>query len=92
MKSMETPTASVREPPDQYGFGIEIMKSRKVCRHCGRMEDSKCYTCPQCGAKLPQSSLFQLYQHRHRLCPVCDTVLSSRMRYCPHCGLRLKDA
>lgn len=82
--------ASERAPgePARYGFGTETMKRLKVCPGCGGVALASAYICPQCGRRLPQQNLFQLYQLRHRLCPVCDTVLSAHMRYCPHCGAR----
>ena len=72
--------------PDRYGFGIEIMKKTKVCTQCGTAQAVSRYICARCGEKLPQQTLFQIYQRRHRLCPVCDTVLTPRMKFCPHCG------
>lgn len=75
--------------PDQYGFGVEVMKRTKVCGQCGAAQDCSRYVCIRCGAKLPQQTLFHIYQQRHRLCAVCDTVLASRMKFCPHCGAQI---
>lgn len=78
-----------REQPVSYSFGMESMKRMKVCPTCGRMAGAKQHACPDCGGRLPQSNLFQLYQQSHPLCPLCDTVLSDAMRFCPHCGTRI---
>lgn len=72
--------------PEGFGFGEEVMKQTKVCVRCGAAQHRSRYVCIQCGAKLPQRTLFHLYQQSHRLCPVCDTVLTGWMKFCPHCG------
>jgi len=79
---------SIPVSPDQYGFGIEIMKQTKVCGQCGTAHHFSRYICDRCGSKLPQQTLFSVYQQRHRLCSICDTVLTPRMKFCPHCGMR----
>ena len=89
---MKKQAAQVHNNAGRYGFGPEIMKRLKVCLHCGSIVKADCYVCRECGGRLPRKTLFQLYQSRHRLCPVCDTVLSNRMRYCPHCGMQQTDA
>jgi len=88
---MKARTEFVPVPPEQYGFGVEVMKRTKVCRQCGAAQHVSRYACGRCGAKLPQQTLFHVYQQRHRLCPVCDTVLAPRMNYCPHCGAELRE-
>lgn len=74
----------------QACFGPESMKRMKVCPNCRRMAPAELYTCPECGGRLPQSNLFQVYQRSHRLCPICDTVLSDSMKFCPHCGMKIE--
>lgn len=69
-------------------FGTESMKQTKVCPRCASMVPAKMRVCSHCGGRLPQRTLFQLYQSSHRLCPVCDTVLADSMKYCPHCGTK----
>ena len=76
--------------PDEYGFGVKVMKRTKVCGKCGSTEDARSYICSKCGKRLPVQTLFQIYQQRHRKCEVCDTVLASYMKYCPHCGKLIK--
>lgn len=90
VKKMEMQATGIHDNAKQYGFGTEIMKSLKVCSHCGSLVRSERYVCPKCCVRLPRKTLFQLYQSRHRLCPVCDTVFSSRMYYCPHCGMQIR--
>lgn len=76
--------------PDEFGFGTEIMKHIKVCRHCGSSESSDSYLCKRCRERLPSQTLFELYQQMHAACEICDTVLAPYMRYCPHCGVQIK--
>ena len=59
-----------------YGFGPAAMKKVKVCTECGH--------------RLPDKTLYDVYKERHRCCPVCDTVLSNEMGYCPQCGRKLE--
>lgn len=81
MEAIERPTPS--------SFGTEGMKRLKVCPRCASFVSAKLRICSQCGERLPQNSLFQIYQKSHRLCPVCDTVLSNSMKFCPHCGMKI---
>ena len=74
----------------QCGFGVEAMKEVKVCEKCGNPSPlSKAY-CRECGSKLPDKTLYDIYKERHNCCPVCDTVLSDGMEYCPQCGTAIK--
>lgn len=75
-----------RELPVACRFGMEGMKQLKVCPCCSALVSAPLRTCPDCGGRLPQRNLFQLYQQNHRLCPECDTVLSDGMKFCHHCG------
>lgn len=79
------------DSPEYYGFGLGIMKRIKVCVRCGASEPSGRYSCRQCGARLPEQTLFQRYQQMHKKCPVCDTVLTAAMKFCPHCGVKLEE-
>ena len=59
----------------QCGFGVEAMKEVKVCR--------------ECGSKLPDKTLYDIYKERHTVCPACDTVVASDSDYCPQCGTKI---
>ena len=76
--------------PEYYGFGVGVMKQIKVCSQCGASETSDRYSCSQCGARLPNHTLYQQYRRMHRQCAVCDTVLAPGMKFCPHCGVKLE--
>ena len=78
------------DSPEYYGFGVGIMKKIRVCARCGASEPAERYICRQCGARLPDQTLFQRYQQLHRRCAVCDTVLTETMKFCPHCGVKLE--
>ena len=45
--------------------------------------------CTDCGARLPEMTLYDLYRSRHRCCPGCGVAVTNVARYCPECGARL---
>ncbi len=79
-----------REGMRHYGFGIDAMKSIKICPSCGEMADAAQCFCTECGNGLPDENLYQLYVKKHRQCESCGTVVSKQMHYCPDCGQRLE--
>ncbi len=79
-----------RESMKDYGFGIEAMKSIKVCSHCDQMASASQLFCIECGNRLPVENLYELYVKKHRQCEGCGTVVSKQMHYCPDCGQRLE--
>ena len=62
----------------EYGFGPETLQQRKVCTDC--------------GAALPEKTLYDLYRARHRCCLHCGVVVTDVAVYCPECGTRLPKA
>ena len=79
-----------QESMEQYGFGPEAMKKVKVCTKCGQPSPSDRQFCTECGHRLPDKNLYEVYKERHRCCPHCDTVLSDTMGYCPQCGTKIE--
>ncbi len=77
--------------PEEFGFGIGVMKRIKVCRQCGRDESAQRDICSVCGKTLPSETLFELYRKKHERCTICDTVLALYMKYCPHCGTKVME-
>lgn len=75
---------------NQYGFGPDAMKQRKVCRICGATMPSEEDFCRICGAVLPKETLFDLYKAKHFYCPACGTVTENTANFCPQCGERLR--
>jgi len=69
-----------------FGFGPDVMKQMKVCRHCGKTMSSEKRYCDACGVILPAETLYDLYKAKHICCPDCDTVVSDSSLYCPECG------
>ena len=61
---------------EQYGFGPAAMKKVKVCTQCGNPSPSDERFCRECGYRLPEKTLYDIYKERHVCCPNCDTVLS----------------
>ncbi len=80
-----------KESMARYGFGIDAMKSVKICACCKEMAHVSQQFCRECGSPLPEENLYQLYVKRHRYCRTCETVVNQNMKYCPECGLRLEE-
>ena len=76
----------------EYGFGPETLRGRKVCPVCGRANSADRTDCADCGARLPENTLYDFYRSRHRCCPSCGVVVTDVARYCPECGARLPKA
>lgn len=75
---------------EKYGFGPDAMKKRKVCRICGATMHCEEGFCRDCGAILPNETLFDLYKTKHFYCPSCSAVLTDTANFCPQCGKRLR--
>ena len=73
----------------EYGFGPETMRRRKICPECGRANCAREARCTECGAALPEQTLYDFYRSRHRCCPGCGVAVTSVAVYCPECGTRL---
>ena len=78
------------ETAEHYGFGIRAMAKVKVCPNCGAAAKAPEQFCGECGAKLPEDNLFQIYKKQNRYCAVCDTIEPAKAQFCPKCGTRLK--
>lgn len=76
----------------EYGFGPETMRRRKICPNCGRANSSRETCCADCGAILPEKTLYDFYRSRHRCCPGCGIAVTDVAQYCPECGKRLPKA
>ena len=74
-----------------YGFGPVSMKKIRVCPQCGSPSARDKKYCVDCGHRLPDKTLYDLYLERHALCPVCKTVLANNMDFCPQCGIKTKN-
>ena len=73
----------------EYGFGPETLRSRKICPECGRANSARDTRCTECGAALPEKTLYDLYRAHHRCCPSCGIAVTCAAMYCPECGTRL---
>lgn len=76
----------------EYGFGPETLRGRKVCPVCGKANSAGQTDCADCGAALPENTLYDFYRSRHRCCPGCGVAVTNVARYCPECGARLPKA
>ncbi len=79
-----------RQGMRHYGFGIDAMKSIKICGVCGEMKGAGEKIC-ECGALLPEETLYEVYVKRHRHCEECGTIVSKDVRFCPNCGVNLSE-
>ena len=79
------------ESMEHYGFGIEVMKRIKVCPRCGKTSPVDRQFCTECGHRLSEESLFEVYRQRHKVCPRCETVVADGSGYCPQCGEKLEN-
>jgi len=75
----------------QHGFGPDAMRKIKVCGSCGMGADAEQQFCKECGARLNDTTLFDLYKKNHLYCPDCGTVLPDSARFCSHCGRKFTD-
>ena len=80
---------SRRENMAHYGFGPSAMKLLRVCTVCGNPAPAGKHFCVECGHRLPDKTLYDLYLERHETCSVCGTVLTKGMEFCPQCGTKI---
>lgn len=76
----------------EFGFGPETMRRCKLCPECGRANPAQDTHCTDCGAVLPEKTLYDFYLSRHRCCPGCGVAVTDYAVYCPECGTRLPKA
>jgi hypothetical protein len=76
----------------EFGFGPETMQRCKLCPECGRANPAQDTHCADCGAVLPEKTLYDFYLSRHRCCPGCGVAVTDYAVYCPECGTRLPKA
>lgn len=69
----------------QLGFGPVTMKTKKICPKCKALMSAQKDKCTKCGAKLPYTTVYQMYINMHNYCTICDTVVSKNAHYCPQC-------
>ena len=60
----------------EFGFGPESMQRCKLCPECGRANPAQDTHCTDCGAVLPEKTLYDFYLSRHRCCPGCGVAVT----------------
>ena len=73
-----------------YGFGPVSMKKVRICSQCGTPASQERKYCIECGYRLPDKTLYDVYLEHHAYCPVCETVLTETMEFCPQCGIKIE--
>ena len=76
----------------EYGFGPETLQQRNVFLFFCRANRAQDTHGTDCGAALPEKTLYDLYRARHRCCLNCGVVVTDVAVYCPECGTRLPKA
>lgn len=79
-----------QENMEHYGFGPGTMKHLKVCKSCGEMALSEQQFCMECGVRLPDTTLYDLYQKMHTHCRICNMIVADSAQFCPRCGSEIK--
>ena len=79
-----------RENMRECGFGVDAMKEIRICTECGNPSPSTEAFCRECGCRLPDKTMYDIYKERHTVCPACDTVVAKDSEYCPQCGTKVK--
>ena len=46
---------------DEFGFGPDTMKKKKVCKHCKQLCNTEGSFCHICGSMLPKKTLYDIY-------------------------------
>lgn len=82
---------SRRQNMEYYGFGPSAMRKIRVCTRCGTPSQAAKHFCVECGHRLPDKTLYDLYLERHRSCSFCSTVLADGMDFCPRCGAKIRN-
>ncbi len=80
---------SRRQNMAHYGFGPSAMKKVRVCAQCGSPASSEKNFCVECGHRLPDKTLYDLYLERHEQCSACGAVLAKEIEFCPKCGMKI---
>ena len=78
-----------RENMRECGFGVDAMKDIRICTECQNPSPSGEAYCRECGCKLPDKTMYDIYKERHTVCPACDTVIARDSEYCPQCGRKI---
>ena len=91
MMTVEKLERSRQENMAYYGFGPSAMKKLRVCTVCGTPAPSEKNFCVECGHRLPDKTLYDLYLERHKQCSACGNVLTEAMEFCPQCGMKLRE-
>ena len=73
----------------EYGCGPETLRRRKICPSCGKANSADRTDCADCGARLPEMTLYDFYRSPPLCCPCGGGVRTADARYCPDCGAQL---
>lgn len=68
-------------------YATEISKNVKTCPECGEPASAEKKFCPNCGAKLPETTLAQ-----GAMCPSCGKQNTIGTKFCDTCGEKLPAA
>lgn len=76
----------------EYDSGLDAMRLKKICPHCGTGNPSSRTVCSACGEKLPEKTVYDFYRSRNLCCGNCGYALPRNTVFCPQCGARMRRA
>lgn len=69
------------------GYATRMSENIKVCPNCEKATDASKTFCPECGAKLPETTVAQ-----GAVCPNCNKQNTVGTKFCEDCGTKLPAA
>lgn len=73
-------------------YGIEASKSIKICSNCKEGAPVNMKFCPNCGAELPEITLYEQMMATQPQCSNCNTIVNENTKFCPECGAKILKA
>ena len=68
-------------------YATKMSENLKVCPNCNKATDAEKTYCPECGSKLPETTVAQ-----SAVCPNCNKQNSIGTKFCEDCGTKLPAA
>lgn len=86
----QAPRVSVK--PTTQKNDAPSSKNVKICPSCGTLCAKKMKFCSECGAQLPEETLYQqnAANRSNSACPVCGKITAPDAKFCPECGTDLR--
>lgn len=69
------------------GYAVRMSENIKICPNCEKAADAEKTFCPNCGSKLPDTTVAQ-----NAVCPNCNKQNTIGTKFCEDCGTKLPAA